>query len=118
MSKLDAFSRDYLRLLLEIHAHHIDGYVDSYYGPPELKAEVEATPPQQPAELLAIITDLRGRIPSADPARAAFLEVALRGVDLRLEFGRAIIGIDVTIDVMGMDFQHQPQVVAAEGVEL
>jgi len=81
MPELDAFSRDYLRLLLEIHAHHIDGYVDAYYGPSELKAEVEAAPPQKPAELLAIITDLRGRIPAGDPQRAAFLEVALRGVD-------------------------------------
>lgn len=71
MPELDAFSRDYLRLLLEIHAHHIDGYVDAYYGPPELKAEVEAAAPQKPAELLAIITDLRGRIPAGDPARAA-----------------------------------------------
>lgn len=81
MTTLDAFGRDYLRLVLEIHVHHVDGYVDAYYGPPELKAEVEAAPPQKPAELLAAVTDLRGRIPSADPARAAFLEVALRGVD-------------------------------------
>ena len=81
MPELDAFSRDYLRLLLEIHAHHIDGYVDAYYGLPALKAEVESAPPKKPAELLAIITDLRGRIPHGDPARVAFLEVALRGVD-------------------------------------
>ncbi len=96
MPELDAFSRDYLRLLLEIHAHHIDGYVDAYYGPPDLKAEVEAAPPQKPAELLATITDLRGRIPSADPARAAFLGVALRGVDctIRMLNGEAFDYLD------------------------
>ncbi len=81
MSKLDAFSRDYLRLVLEIHAHHIDGYVDAYYGPAELKTEIDAAPAQTPAELLALITDLRGRIPTADSARATFLAAALRGVD-------------------------------------
>ena len=96
MTQLDAFGRDYLRLVLEIHAHHIDGYVDSYYGPPHLKSEVEAAPPKKPAELLAAITDLRGRIPSTDPARAAFLEVALRGVDctIRMLNGEAFDYLD------------------------
>lgn len=81
MPHLDSFSRDYLRLVLEIHTHHIDGYVDSYYGPEAIKTEIESSPPQNPVDLLAQITDLRSRIPDADPNRHTYLTAALRGVD-------------------------------------
>mgnify|MGYP001301396936 CR=1 FL=1 len=60
--QLDSFGRDYLRLVLEIHAHHVDGYVDAYYGPPALKAEIEAAGPKTPRELLAAVHDLQQRI--------------------------------------------------------
>lgn len=81
MPTLDSFSLDYLRLVLEIHAHHIDGYVDAYYGPEEVRAEVNAASPKTPAELLADVSDLQARIPSADPARQAYLTAALRGIE-------------------------------------
>lgn len=79
--QLDSFGRDYLRLVLEIHAHHVDGYVDAYYGPPALKAEIEAADPKTPRELLAAVHDLQQRIPTADPARQEFLTAALRGIE-------------------------------------
>jgi hypothetical protein len=81
MTTLDSFSSDYLRLVLEIHAHHIDGYVDSYYGPEEIKAEVDHSPPKTPAELLAAVADLQARVPTVEPARFAYLTAVLRGID-------------------------------------
>lgn len=81
VTALDSFSLDYLRLVLEIHAHHIDGYVDAYYGPEEIRAEVNVASPKTPAELLAAVADLQSRIPANDQAREAFLTAALRGID-------------------------------------
>ncbi len=81
MPKLDSFSVDYLRLVLEIHAHHIDGYVDAYYGPETLKAEVEASPAKSSAELLDAVADLQSRIPTTDPTRQAYLTAGLRGIE-------------------------------------
>jgi hypothetical protein len=42
----------YLRLGLQL-GRHVDGIVDSYFGPPELAAEVEAEPPVEPRELVS-----------------------------------------------------------------
>lgn len=78
---LDSFGLNYLNLVLEIHAHHIDGYVDAYYGPPALKAETEAAEPKTTRQLLAAVQDLQQRIPDNDPARQEFLAAALRGIE-------------------------------------
>ncbi len=75
--QLDSFSLNYLNLVLEIHAHHIDGYVDAYYGPPALKAETEAAEPKTTSQLLAAVQDLQQTIPDIDPARQEFLAAAL-----------------------------------------
>jgi hypothetical protein len=40
---LNPIARDYVRLALEMDTHE-RGYVDAYYGPPELKTEAEAHP--------------------------------------------------------------------------
>lgn len=81
MPPLDAFGLDYLRLVLEIDAHHMDGYVDSYYGPDTIKAEVEAAPPQKPEALLATVADLQARIPDVDPVREQYLRAELRAIE-------------------------------------
>jgi hypothetical protein len=44
-------THDYIRLGLRL-GRHVDGLVDSYYGPPELKQEVDAEPLREPAELV------------------------------------------------------------------
>jgi hypothetical protein len=44
--------RDYIRLGLRL-GRHVDGLVDSYFGPPELKQEVDAEPLREPATLVA-----------------------------------------------------------------
>jgi hypothetical protein len=45
-------AKRYLRLGLQI-GRHVDGIVDAYYGPAELKAAVDAEPPVEPARLTA-----------------------------------------------------------------
>lgn len=76
----DPFGQDYLRLTLEIHKH-IDGYIDAYYGPEALRAEVNAAPPRQPAALLDDVRRLQDNIPTADAARAAYLKAVLRAIE-------------------------------------
>jgi hypothetical protein len=44
--------RDYIRLGLQL-GRHVDGLVDSYYGPAELKHEVDAEPLREPPALVA-----------------------------------------------------------------
>lgn len=41
--RLNPLARDYVRLTLEMNTHE-DGYVDAYYGPPELKTQAQAHP--------------------------------------------------------------------------
>lgn len=96
MVQLDSFSTDYLRLVLEIHVHHIDGYVDAYYGPEALKAEIEAAAAKTPAALLDAVADLQARIPTNDAARHAYLSAALRGIEctIRMLDGETIDYLD------------------------
>ncbi|HEY7002671.1 MAG TPA: hypothetical protein VH281_00195 [Gaiellaceae bacterium] len=47
----------YLTLGLQI-GRHVEGIVDSYYGPPELAAAVEAEPPVDPAVLVSVAEEL------------------------------------------------------------
>ncbi|MCB9422846.1 MAG: hypothetical protein H6667_23810 [Ardenticatenaceae bacterium] len=72
--------RSYLTLTLEINKH-IDGYIDAYYGPEELKASVEAAPKREPAALLDDVAALQAAIPGDDPARQAYLAVELRAIE-------------------------------------
>ncbi len=78
--KVDNYGRSYLTLTLEINKH-IDGYIDAYYGPDELKAAVEATPKQEPAALLDDVAALQASIPGDDPTRQAYLTAELRAIE-------------------------------------
>jgi hypothetical protein len=87
---LDEIAAAYLRLSLEIGTHE-PGYIDAYYGPPELKKAAEAAPRDKPALLAATRalmseTGLAARR-IADPLakrRAAFLRAQLRAAETRL----------------------------------
>lgn len=46
----DPIGREYVRLALHID-HHVPGFIDAYFGPPEWKAEAEAEGKIAPAEL-------------------------------------------------------------------
>ncbi len=52
MPALDRWGQDYIRLAYRIH-QHIDGYVDAYSGPTELRDATLAAPPLPPNELVA-----------------------------------------------------------------
>ncbi|MGH9234202.1 MAG: DUF885 domain-containing protein, partial [Acidimicrobiales bacterium] len=59
----------YLELGLRL-GRHVDGFVDAYYGPPDLAARVEAEPVRPPAELRAdagrLVADLDAGDDGAD----------------------------------------------------
>jgi len=111
MPHLDSFDADYLRLTLEIHKH-IDGYTEGYYGPAELRAEVEATPPLPAASLLAGVQRLQDSIPTADPARAAYLTATLRAIECTVHMlaGETFDYLDEVARI----YDIQPRLVAEE----
>lgn len=80
MSKPDHFGEAYLRLALEIDKH-INGYIDAYIGPAELREEVDATPKQEPADLLEALRRLEDELPDVGSERAAYLRANLRAMD-------------------------------------
>ena len=82
--QFDSFGQAYLRLTLEIDKH-IDGYIDAYLGPAELKAEVKAGEKRPAAALLDDLAQLQATIPTADPARHAFLTAELRAIECTLD---------------------------------
>jgi hypothetical protein len=72
---LDAIARDYVLLSLTIGEKE-PGYVDAYYGPPEIQAQAKAEGARQSLEALAKRT-----IAMSD--RVANVEKAIEGLDLR-----------------------------------
>ena len=88
---LDAIARDYLLLQLTIGEKE-DGYIDAYYGPPEIQAQAEAEAAANDLPQLAErVAALRGRIAQAEPEdgsldarRAAFLDAQLVAAQTRL----------------------------------
>ncbi len=87
---LNDIAATYLKLTLEIGTHEA-GYIDAYYGPPQLKAAAEAAP-RDKAALLAATRELTARLATiarrlSDPLdrrRAAFLRAQLRAAETRL----------------------------------
>jgi hypothetical protein len=87
---LNDIAATYLRLTLEIGTHE-EGYIDAYYGPPELKAAAEAAPRDKSTllaatrELTARLNNTARRLPDLlDRRRAAFLRTQLRAAETRL----------------------------------
>lgn len=103
---LDEFGRDYLRLALAID-QHIEGYIDAYYGPADLKSEVEASDKQEPAALLDEVGRLQAVIPSHDPKRHAYLSATLRAIEctVRMLNGESF----AYLDEVGRLYDIQPQ---------
>lgn len=75
----------YLELGLRL-GRHVDGFVDAYYGPPDLAARVDAEPVHPPARLAGdagrLVADLdAGRDDGdVDPARRRWLRAQVRGL--------------------------------------
>lgn len=72
----------YLTLGLSL-GRHVDGLVDSYYGPPELAAAVDAAAPVDPAELAAEAESLAAAVSVAaelDAQRQGWLSDQIQGL--------------------------------------
>jgi len=88
---LDAIARDYLLLQLTIGEKE-EGYIDAYYGPPEIQAQAKAEAAANDLPKLAErVAALRERIAGAEPdegslaeRRAAFLDAQLVAAQTRL----------------------------------
>ncbi|NTU84738.1 MAG: DUF885 family protein [Chloroflexales bacterium] len=77
---IDPISLRYIALAFDIE-RHVEGFVDAYFGPPELKGQ--PGPPRPPAEIAAEIAALRAEVAASDyPAsRKGYLEVQLRAIE-------------------------------------
>ena len=91
---LDMIARDYVRLSLTIGEKE-DGYIDAYYGPPELQAAAKADAPVMNLDQLSDrAIALRARAAAFDQGstldarRARFLVAQLTAADTRLKLMR------------------------------
>lgn len=87
---LNQLARDYVALSLEIGTHE-DGYIDAYYGPPDIRTAAETVPRDKPA-LRRAISALRDKLvgldrvmTGMDQRRIAFLDAQLTAADTRLQ---------------------------------
>ncbi len=79
---LNEFAKSYICLGLRINKH-IDGYVEHYYGPPELKKMVDIEEKRSPKKLLKDYQDLEKSLPNQgfEQKRYRFLSKTLTAVD-------------------------------------
>jgi hypothetical protein len=92
---LDAIARDYVLLSLTIGEKE-EGYIDAYYGPPELQAQAKAEAAGQSLDALSKrAAELAGRVDKAgqraeglDQRRAKFLAAQLTAATTRLRMLR------------------------------
>ncbi|HMQ35357.1 MAG TPA: hypothetical protein PKD53_31900, partial [Chloroflexaceae bacterium] len=71
-STIDSLSRRYIELAFDIEGH-VEGFVDAYFGPPELR---ERPGPRRPAAIAEDLAALRTEVAASDyPAtRRGYLE--------------------------------------------
>lgn len=74
----EPIARDYVLLALRV-GKALPGVVDAYFGPPELKAQVDAEPPYTAARLREDASALEARLPGevSDPDRGRWLHAQL-----------------------------------------
>jgi hypothetical protein len=89
------FDTQFFRLTLELDKH-IDGYIDAYGGPADLKTAVSATPKRTPAQLRDDVARLETLIPQEDAARVAYLTAVLRAMRCSIQIiaGKAVAYLD------------------------
>ena len=83
MIQLNDFGQAYLRLALEINKH-IDGYIETFLGPTDFRARIEAEDKKSPQALLDDLARLREMIPVGDPIRYRYIEAILCAMDCSL----------------------------------
>src|SRR4249919_351902 len=93
--QLDAIAHDYVLLSLTIGEKEA-GYIDAYYGPPEIQAKAKADASGQSLDALANrtadlskrVVDAAGRAEGVDQRRARFLLAQLTAAETRLRMLR------------------------------
>jgi hypothetical protein len=107
----------YLELGLRLDKH-IDGFVDAYFGPPAIKARVDAEPTQPPAKLAEDARRILNDVTQSDlePSRRHFLEGQVRGLSTtaRKLAGEPISYSDEVETSYGVRPQHVAEDVFAE----
>jgi hypothetical protein len=78
MMQIDAISAAYIELAFAIE-QHVEGFIDAYFGPPELRQAAR----REPAAIAAAVAALRDEVrASGYPAqRKSYLEAQLRGME-------------------------------------
>ncbi|MEA3020635.1 MAG: hypothetical protein QOI47_2159 [Actinomycetota bacterium] len=113
----DTVEARYLELGLAI-GRHIDGFVDAYFGPPEIAARVEQMPIAPPAKLADEARRLLADVDGSDLAasRRHFLAGQVRGLRTTAAklAGEAISYSDEVESSYGVRPQHVPEDVFAE----
>jgi hypothetical protein len=114
---LDAAARDYVELSLTIGEKEA-GYIDAYYGPPEIQAKAKAAAPSlAPAQLiertdalLARINKLDTKADGPDARRARFLTAQLTAAKIRLRMmsGEKLSFEDEAFGLFGVRPQLKP----------
>ena len=82
---LSEFAKSYICLGLRINKH-IDGYVEHYYGPPELKKMVDIEEKRSPIKLLKNYQFLEKSLPNQgfEQRRNKFLSKTLTAIETTL----------------------------------
>ncbi len=112
---LDSIARDYVQLSLTIGEKE-EGYIDAYYGPPELQAKAKAEAPKLSLPDLIKRTDaLAARVATLKPEgldarRAAFLTAQLTAAKtrLRMMMGEALSFADEAKGLFGVTPELKP----------
>ena len=112
---LDSIARDYVQLSLTIGEKE-EGYIDAYYGPPELQAKAKAEAPKLSLPELAKRTDaLAARVAAIkteglDARRAAFLAAQLTAAKtrLRMMMGETLSFADEAKGLFGVTPELKP----------
>ena len=91
---------------------HIDGLVDAYFGPPELKEQVDAEPPGDAVALADEARTLRGALDEIEEAqRRRWLDGQLEGLECVAELlsGRSIGWRESVRRCYGLDVEPAPE---------
>jgi len=78
------FGEEYLKMTFEINKH-FEGYIDSYFGPVQLKKEIESTRKRPIRELLHELENLYHLLPEEDKKRCKYLEKTLQAMEVTLK---------------------------------
>jgi hypothetical protein len=112
----DRVARDYLLLALRLD-QHLPGLVDGYFGPADLKAQVDMEQLRSPVRLAEDAAALRARLADdvSDDARRQWLDVQLLALETQAS---AVAGRSVPyLDHVARCFDWRPEAVSDDAID-